>query len=390
MLPMLLNQLTVTSARVTTPAKGVWIADLDLDLDITGTLPTGRAVFTVGTKLLLGTIDEKSSGKFGEKARVILVGGGGGWGTIVPAVHLHNDAGVLSTAIFSVTAASVGEVVVDAIPKRLGTDFVRSQGPASRVLAGVDWYVNEAGITIVGPRLPIPFNPLDVDILEWEPAQKLATLASDELVMPGTVLLDLRFGTATVRDVEQTFGPEGARVKAWCDTSDLPITLPGTPPEVAGTRLVRALGALGREVTGVNHLRRYRYTVVLQTPDNKLTLQSLDIAIPVPLILQQIEVWPGVAGVKLKIAPGTECTVAFVNGDPAQPMVVGFGPTTLPQIEIALNALRVAIGAGLLPVVVGSPAFLTWVAAVTTAINTLAPGSAVAPLPLVSTKLFTD
>src|SRR4051812_45598130 len=114
---MFLNQLSVVSATIMTPGTGVWIADLDVDLDLSGVLPSGRAVLTIGTTILSGTIDPRASGKFGEKAHVQLVGGGGGWDKIVPAMHLHADFGVLSTAIFNVTAASVGEVVVDSVPK---------------------------------------------------------------------------------------------------------------------------------------------------------------------------------------------------------------------------------------------------------------------------------
>ncbi len=116
MLPMLLNQLGVVSARFHMPGSGVWIADLDVDLDVSGVVPVGRAILTVGTKVLSGTIDARASGKFGQKAHVQLVGGGGGWDTVVPALHIHADFGVMSTQVFSVTAASVGEVVVDSVP----------------------------------------------------------------------------------------------------------------------------------------------------------------------------------------------------------------------------------------------------------------------------------
>lgn len=389
MLPMLLNQLSVVSARIVVPGTGVWIADLDIDLDISGIVPTGRAIFTCGTSILTGTIDDRATGKFGQKAHVQLVGGGGGWDKMVPALHLHADFGVLSTAVFNATAATVGEVVVDSLPKLLGRDYVRTAGPASRVLAGVDWYVNLVGVTIVGPRIPQPFNPLSVDILEWDPDTKRAILAADDIVEPGTILLDLRFGTATVRDVEQTFGPEGARCVAWCATSDIPA-IPGQPAsEIAGHRLARALGALARESTGAVYLKPYKYRVALPMPDGRLTLQATSLDIPVPQILQSVEVWPGIPGASAKVTPGTEVVVTFLNGDPSFPVVVGFS-NLVPPIEIDILAARIALGLGTFPVVVGSPAFLAWVIAITGAVNGLAPGSATLPVPLVSTKTFTE
>jgi hypothetical protein len=389
MLPMLLNSLSVISAVVTMPGTGVWIADLDVDLDISGIVPSGRAIFTVGTSILSGTIDPRATGRFGQKAHVQLVGGGNGWDSDVPALHLHADFGVLSTAVFNATAALVGEAVVDSLPKVLGTDYVRTAGPASRVLAGVDWYVNTAGVTIVGPRIPKPFNPLSVDILEWSADTRRAILASDELVEPGTILLDTRFGTATVRDIEQHFGPEGARCIAWCATSDIPA-IPGAPAsEVAGHRLTRALGALAREATSSVYLRPYKYRVAVQEPDKRLTLQATSLDVPVPLILQSVEMWPGLPGHTALVTPGTEVIVIFLDGNPSKPVVAGFA-SLLPTLETSINTLRFAVGLGALPVVVGSPAFLTWVTAITAAVNGLAPGSAVLPVPLVSTKTFTD
>jgi hypothetical protein len=392
MLPLLLNALTVVTARIAMPGTGVWVADLDVDLDITGIVPTGKAALTVGTTVLLGTIDPRASGKFGSKAHVQLVGGGGGWDKPVLPLHLHNDFGVLSTAVFSVTAAEVGEVVVDIIPKAFGVDYARTAGPASRVLAGVDWHVEPSGITVVGPRPPIPFNPLDVEILSWDPSGRTATLATSEIVLPGTILVDLRFGTATIKDVEQTFSADGARTTAWCETGDLPA-IPGAPSkEVAGNRLARAIGALAKEASGATYLRRYLYRVVIQGADDRVTLQAVDLTTQAPIILQQIDVWPGVVGATAKFTPGTQVHVVFVDGDPSKPVVVGFDAAAPPPVEVSLQALKINLGLGTKPVAT-APEIVTWAAAVIAACAT-APGGAITIPPLAptvaSTKAFTE
>jgi len=383
MLPLFLNTLQATAARLIMPAKGCWTLDVDVDLDITKIVPSGRAIFTVGTSIFAGTIDERDSGRFGDKAKVQLVGGAG-WEKDVIALHLHNDVGVFSTAVLSATAAEVGEVVLDMIPKRLGTDYVRSAGPASRVLAGLDWYVTPQGITTVGPRLPMPFNPLTADVLEWDPSQRMATIASDDVITPGTILVDLRFGSATVRDVEQTFDASGARAKCWCDLN----TTDGAP---AGTRLVETLSTLAREACGVVHLKTYTYIVALQTPDGRVTLGQLDPTADVPMLLESIDVGYGLPGVTAKILPGTQVRVVFVEGDPSKPRVVGFEPSSPPPLELSLNAARIALGPlGSSPVAKATE-LLAYLATLVTAINAI-PGGAAQPPPatIASPITFTD
>ncbi len=216
---ILLNALRGVKAVILIPKSGAWFADVDVDLDLVPVMPTGPAVLTVGIGILRGTIDDRASGRFGTKAKIRLVGGVG-WDHPVPALHLHNDAGVLSTAVYAVTAASVLEppVVELGPPRLLGVDYVRTQGPASRVFAGVDWWVDILGITHTGIRPPLPAPPPNlIDILEWHPTSKVAVIASDILIQPGMVLTDpIRFGVATVEDVEHTFDEDGARAIAWC------------------------------------------------------------------------------------------------------------------------------------------------------------------------------
>lgn len=371
MTTILLNGLSAVAARLAIPGTGAWIADVDVDLALVPVVPSGRAVLVIGTETLLGTVDASGTGRMGEKARVQLVGGGGGWARNVPALHLHNDFGVTSTAVYSVTAASVGEVVLDTAPTVYGPDFVRSAGPASRVLAGVNWYVDATGITTVGPRLPRPLG-LGVDILEWDPATKRAVLASDTIVWPGTLLVDERFGTATVRDVEQTFGPDGARVIAWCETgSDAGL-------ESAGSRLARALGAVARESTGLPFLRRYKYRVVAQGVDGRLTLQAVAIGAGVPDLLQAIPIWPGVAGVEQKLVPGSIVLVAFVARDaplPPMPVVVGFDPDNPTALEVSVDTLIFKVGLGAMPVA-KAPPVITALSALQTQLTALNAGLA--------------
>lgn len=383
-----LNALRGVEARITMGKAGAWFADVDLDLELVPIVPSGRAVLTVGVGILNGTIDERATGRFGTKAMVRLVGGAG-WGKPVQAMHLHNDAGVFSTAIYAVVAASVGEppVIELAAPTRFGVDYALMQGPASQVFRGVDWWVDILGITHVGPRIPLPAPPT-IEILEWDPTNKVAVIASDVLILPGTVLIDpIRFGTATVDDVQQTFNESGGRAIAWCSTlslDDVTTALLGSPPASAGFKLVKALGAHAQQAAGVAKLKKYPYRVVAQGPDGRVNLQYTKKVIggEAPPFLMLIDIWAGLPGLSVKLTPSSIVLVSFVGG---APIVTGFDPNAPPAIEITIDALRIAFGLGTMPVAKLTPAFLTWLASVGTATGVGPP-----PPDLASLKVFTE
>lgn len=336
-MPLLLNQLQATAVRLVTPWTGVWYADVDVALDDTGAVPSGSVSLTVGTSAFLGTVDARASGAFAKTGKVRVLAGGGGWDKPVAPVHVNNPASVLSTMVYAATAAEVGEVVVDVAPKPLGQDYVRAAGPASRVFEGADWYVTPQGITMVGPRTVVPYDPTSVEILSYDPLTRTAELASDAPIAPGTILLDpLRFtGPLTVRDVEQTWtAGGGARATAWCADSK-------------GSRLATALATLVAVKAGVPYLKTYRYRVVLQDPaTEKLTLQIVEPDDGVPNAIP-FAMWLGVPGFGAKVLPGSEVLVQFVAGDPTQPVVVAFKSGQLPiLLEIGLGVSPLALSAG--------------------------------------------
>lgn len=354
---LLLNQLRAVTVRLRMPWTGVWTADVDVDLDLSHVVPSGLAALTVGESILPCAIDPSRGGAFGEKSRLRVLGGAGGWEKEVRSQHFKNDAGVLSTAVISATAAEVKERAVVLSPQRLGVDFVRTKGPASRVLSGMSWYVEPfTGTTIVGPRPEQPAIPTEVEVLTWDPQNSVAEIATDRVLVPGTVLLDTRFGTAIVRDVEQTFREGSARATAWCDAS-------------ARTRLLGALRTLIREEVSLDALKVYLYRVVTQGPDDRVFLQAVDRSDGVPDVLP-ITIWTGMTGVSARVLLGTECLVMFRSGDRARPFVLGFDASAVP-LELRLRAVRIALGAGTQPIA-KAPGVLALVAALQTEIAALA------------------
>lgn len=377
-----LNRIPAVTSRIIIPGAGAWSVELDVDLGSSGEVPTGRAVISVGDESLAGTVDPRGTGKMGVRAHVRVVGGGGGWDKPVDAVHLHNDFGLFSTAVYQTTAAAVGEVVADPSPRRLGVDYVRAAGPASRVLRGVAWYVDASGITVIGKRPVLAVGP-EVAVLEWDPLIRRAVLASDALVWPGALLVDDRFGRAVVKDVEQTFGPDGARVLASCETASEGAT------DEAGSRLARGLMAIARHAVGLTELRSYVYRVVLQAEDGRLTLQAVTKADGLPELLKLVPIWSSVAGLTQRLAASSLVLVEFINGDPALPIVTAIAPASGPPSKTTLAAARVEAGAGTSAAVLASTSLTQWMTIVTSTLNGLtAPGTVAPPTGFTATKLF--
>lgn len=362
-----LNGMDAVSTRLFLPWTGAWIADVDFNLTLP-TVPKGPAVLKIGEALAMGTIDPEASGKFGEKARARVVAGGGGWHRPVSARQFHNDAGVFDAAVISATAAEIGEKAVVATPSRLGVDYLRSTGPASRVLAGRDWYVDLLGVTIVGPRVPIPATP-EIQILSWDPKEQRAELASDSIIAPGTILVSPLFGTATVRDVEQTFVDSGARATAWCG-------------EAKASRLSSLFASLVREYGGTAHSRPHRYRVVAEGVDGRITLQAVDRAAGVPDSIA-LPPWFGLPGCTAKAMPGMEAAVVFLGGDPAQPIVVSFHGGDDTASGVATQASMAALFGAMVTFAGAMQAFCNApaVAALSTATAQAAAGAAAALIP---------
>jgi len=363
------------------PWQGVWHAEIDMGLELP-VAPVGPAIIVIGlTAPMRGIVDDKASGRFLDRAKIRVLGGMGGWEKNVLAFHYKNPIGILSNVVLAQTAAEVGEQCVQVVPKLLGTDYARLAGPASRVLAGLDWYVNELGITIVGPRIPFPAP--DLEILEWDPREQRAEIASETLVTPGMIITSPLRGltAAIVRDVEHTFDANGGRATAWCSS------VTGS----ASGRITSVLGSLVRELAGVQNLKSRRYIVVGQTPppDGKYLLQPVEFLGEAPPIIAA-EYWPGMSGLSAKPVPGTEVAVVFLEGDNSRP-VVAHWDSQAPPLELGLDAVLIRAGglAAINPVAQLPPGAALWFAQVASALNGLAPGSVSAPPPLPSTVLLT-
>jgi hypothetical protein len=376
-----LNGVRVLSVKLFTMWRGAWVAEMQLDPDLPIPL-LGRATLQFGTATLLGTIDPKGSGTFLKNTVVRLVGGGGGWDTVVPKQDFYSPSGVSSAAVFPATGLLVGEVVTVQAPTILGIKhYERSTGPASRVFAGLDWWVGFDGVTVVGTRLPAVQDPTLV-IVDFDPLEQKVTFNSPNPLLPGTVLVDPRFNGAVpiVRDVEQTLDKNGAHGFAWCSATGV-------------SRLSSALQNFVLETAGRQFLRAYRYRFVAPQGSD-LALQAVNPVAGVPDLIP-VTPWSGLAGCFNKLTLSQEVFVAwdFTTPGAPQPIVVGYSLQGLPQettidaitgVHLGPTAGAIDLGGGHVPVALATPlvtllgALQTWSAAVAAALSTLG-GAITAP-----------
>lgn len=337
--------LRVISCRLFIPATRVWFADLDLDPDYVSDAPTsGKATLTIGSQTLAGTVDPRGSGGFVGRAKVRLVAGAMGWDQLCPRFQFHNDGGVLSTTVYQATASAVGEVVNDPAPVVLGPDVARfSTSPAHDVFRERDWYVDFAGVTQVGARPPATPDA-SVELLDFDPLEQVGTVSADAILLPGTLITDVRIGSGSVvvGDVEQVFGPRSSRATFWTGTATT-------------DRMKSAIAGLVRGVIGFEWLRSYQYRFVQDTSDGRYALQAISVGAP---DLNPIAKWSGLSGSLAKLAPATVVIVAFTADDPPVPYVASYNPLATPIEQTVDAAAKTHIGPSSAEVDIGDSAGL--------------------------------
>lgn len=319
-----IGNIDARQVRICIPSIGAWLVDVDVDIPSDQPIPTGKQTLTIGTAQLQGTVIDEGTGRFGESARVRLLGGAAAWGTVLEkGAHWHNDApaGVLSSVVTQAVAAAIGETVNDSSPISYGVDFERVGGlPASSVLEGRIWRVDADGITQISPWPSLTMGA-DASVLFYSETDRVADMAADEIVWPGTILEDARFGPVTVCEVDQAFTAKGSRVTAYCASS-----------------LADRFGDAFAAVAGLNDPafeRIYWYRVSTQGTDGRLRLQAMTKASGIPDTLP-LRVWPGIPGASAKYKLGSQVAVYFLNGDRTQPRVFSFDGTS--PVELTLDA----------------------------------------------------
>lgn len=306
-----------TSVTVHVPPVGPWFAEVELegDPDL-----SGAVTIALGELELEGTVDARHTGTHGIRRRMRIVGGGGGWSTMLAAKAYHADNGVQARTVVEDAAREAGEELggtFEPASTRLAADYVRQTGLASRVLedaiGAAQWWVDYDGRTQVGARSSSTPAETAYEVLDYAPDERLVTLAVDDLrsIVIGSVLSEGLDEAQTVRELELVVGADAVRVKAWC----------GGAASSRG-RLGDLLWSIVSRATDGRLFGLWRYRVVRMSGD-RLELQAVRQGAGLPDILP-ISMWPGVAGVHAEPALGAEVLVGFIEGDRTMPIVTHF------------------------------------------------------------------
>lgn len=299
-----LNGNAASAALLTIPGVGLWFAGVDLAEAVA---LSGAVTLTVLDVDFVGHV--VAGGIVDGRARYRVVAGAGGWGRELAPRAYANDAGLTVAKLVADAASEASEPAPVSPPSTtLGPHFNRPALPASfllNLLAPRAWFARNDGVVAFGARPALPASTLPV--VERNPAARAVTVALTDTAVGLAPGVATEYGTAA--DVEIELGPDGLRARLYASP--------------APSRRVAALARLlAAHDPGARFRGAHEYRVVTQSGE-RLNLQPVRSRAALP-DLARVPVRAGVPGVKAIHAPGSAVLVAFLDGDPSRPAVVGF------------------------------------------------------------------
>jgi hypothetical protein len=293
---------------LTVPRWGIWHADAVVASG--EALPVGaRVELELGGVVHSGTV--RTGGVFREEGRYHIVGGADGWAKTVLDRSYHSALGVRRENVVADAAREVGESIGEGWGgARLGQHYARPRGPASAVLEAVApeaWHVGEDGVTRPGARQERAFEG-DYVLADKHLDRRLLVLQAERLegLVPGA---QLEGGVAA--SIRHELTEDTLRSLVWLER------------DRAADRLLGALRGLVRWLTAETAFHAvYEYRVV-SASGGTVDLRPARGSTGMPA-LASVPAWAGIAGASSRVAPGSSCYVAFVDGNPTRPIVVAY------------------------------------------------------------------
>jgi hypothetical protein len=323
-----LNGVTVSRARVQIPGWGNTWADCETveDADASGPVSLAIGSLTLACAVLNG-------GAQTGRAAYTLCGGKGKWPEELRAKPYRNDAGVSAATVMQDAARDVGETLAITgadLARRLGPHFARRKAPAYHILNALypeGWYVNAAGVTVIGAR-PTAVEVPDAPVVKEYAAQGRYVLAPEEMQLAAYVP-GATFRGERIADVEIHVEPDSLRV-VLC-----------TAPTFA-----RRLTAWRTLFEAFDPWRIYRapHEFRVLAPGDRLTVQPVRSVNGLPMLTDVPVRWA--PGVKATVLPGALVVVQFIEGDPSRPCVTSGDAVGAPGFEPVTMQLGGPVGLG--------------------------------------------
>jgi hypothetical protein len=192
----------LTTVKLGRPFYGAWAADVVL---ADSSAVSGPVSLVIGNMTLAGTSYRTASFAGSRSARVVA--GAGGWMKSLKSRGYQNSGGVPLSMVIGDAARVVGETVSVATDRSLGEAWTVEAKSAQfllRQVAGTLWWVDDAGVTHIGPRPSIAITS-DFQVIGWSGKTGLFEIATEDYAawVPGaTFTAPTVTGTQTVSFVE--------------------------------------------------------------------------------------------------------------------------------------------------------------------------------------------
>lgn len=318
--------------RLHVPLYGVSTAEIEL---LDGVDVTGEQILMVGDLRLVGTVTPGYGGIVAGRGHYQWRSGAGRWGAELRPKAYGNSLGVLRSTVIREAAEEAGERVTLAVPElRLGlapaASYARLGGPAWSLLRRlrVPWYVDAEGVTQIAERPAAEVPDDTATLVEWDRTDGRRVLNPAGEAIAGWV-------------PGRTFGPEQIVSLDVVAETDRPIALT-IYTRLAGQRShdwrTQQEELIVQQTEEHRFFGCYRYAVVSRSTNGKLyglAPVRTDLGLPIiggatPSNAVGVALFPGAAGHAAELPVGYRVALAFLDGDPGTPFIVGFEPPTAP------------------------------------------------------------
>lgn len=371
-----IDNRSVIQGRLQLPARGPWWGEFTLDAN--EALKQGqRVTVRSATGFELVATVQKCEVVYGVP-QVRIIGGRGGLNRTV-AAQWHTGPGLTARTVLTSWADAAGEqlsgTIASELLSRSVARWVRAKGRSIDALdaladaLGVNWRVLPDGTVWLGVEQSAEVEAFEHDVVARRVATGCVELVVDApaaQLLPGRMFEGRKIGT-----VEYLLTPEKCRAVVGLIAS----TAQDTIQDLITSMVKRALW---RE----RYRGLYRAEVVAVRDDWTVDLRPTLDEWPE---MTEVPVLSGVAGASAKLARGAKVAFEFADSDPMQPAVTMWSlrdrmPSTL-TFDTNEDGAGILFQGGSLEVArrtdpaKASAAMNTWMQAVETAINVLAPGA---------------